>query len=58
MTVFRNENRWEPSNVWFEEGEIRRYDKKKFTPEMKHIDYGLGVFDGRGVVLLARWKSF
>lgn len=44
MTVFKNENRWEPSNVWFEEeGEIRRYDKKKLTPEMKHIDYGLGV---------------
>ena len=43
MTVFRNENRWEPSNVWFQEGEIRRYDKKKLTPEMKHIDYGLGV---------------
>lgn len=43
MTVFRNDNRWEPSNVWFEEGEIRRYDKRKLTPEMKHIDYGLGV---------------
>lgn len=43
MTVFRNENRWEPSNVWFEEGEIKRYDKKKLTPEMKHIDYGVGV---------------
>lgn len=43
MTLFRNENRWEPSNVWFEEGEIRRYDKSKQTPEMKHIDYGLGV---------------
>ena len=43
MTVFRNEDRWEPSNVWFEDGEIKRYDKRKLTPEMKHIDYGLGV---------------
>lgn len=43
MAVFRNENRWEPSNVWFEEGQIKRYDKRKLTPEMKHIDYGLGV---------------
>jgi NDP-sugar pyrophosphorylase family protein len=42
MTVFRNDNRWEPSNVWFEKGEIRRYQKKQLTPEMKHIDYGLG----------------
>lgn len=43
MTVFRNANRWEPSNVWFEEGEIKRYDKRQLTPEMKHIDYGLGL---------------
>ena len=43
MTVFRNENRWEPSNVWFEDGEIKRYDKTCLAPEMKHIDYGLGL---------------
>lgn len=43
MTVFKNENRWEPSNVWFEAGEIKRYDKRKPRPEMKHIDYGLGL---------------
>jgi NDP-sugar pyrophosphorylase family protein len=42
MTVFRNENRWEPSNVWFADGEIKRYDKTRLVPEMKHIDYGLG----------------
>lgn len=54
MTIFRNENRWEPSNVWFEEGEIRRYDKKKFTPEMKHIDYGLG---GLTAEALSSWPD-
>lgn len=43
MTVFKNENRWDTSNVWFENGEIKRYDKKRVTAEMKHIDYGLGV---------------
>lgn len=43
MTVFRNENRWDPSNVWFESGQIKSYDKQKRTAEMKHIDYGLGV---------------
>jgi NDP-sugar pyrophosphorylase family protein len=42
MTVFKNENRWEPSNVWFEADEIREYDKRNLRPEMKHIDYGLG----------------
>jgi NDP-sugar pyrophosphorylase family protein len=42
MTVFKNENRWEPSNVWFEADEIKQYDKHNLRPEMKHIDYGLG----------------
>jgi NDP-sugar pyrophosphorylase family protein len=42
MTVFKNENRWEPSNVWFEADEIKQYDKRNLRPEMKQIDYGLG----------------
>jgi len=58
MTVFRNENRWEPSNVWFEEGEIRRYDKKKFTPEMKHIDYGLGALSSEAFSSWPDGKAF
>ncbi len=43
MTVFKNEGRWDASNVWFEAGEIRRYDKKLRTAEMRHIDYGIAV---------------
>ena len=58
MTVFRNEGRWEPSNVWFEEGEIKRYDKRKFTPEMKHIDYGLGVLRSEALSPWPREKPF
>lgn len=45
MTVFRNEGRWDTSNVWFEDGAIRSYSKKERTPAMKHIDYGLGILD-------------
>ena len=45
MTVFRNEGRWDKSNVWFVDGVIRSYDKKQQTPEMRYIDYGLGIFD-------------
>ena len=44
MTVYRNLGRYDTSNVWFEGGEIRVYDKKAKRPEMQHIDYGLGVF--------------
>ena len=43
MTVFRNDGRWDTSNVRFEEGVIKSYDKKRITPEMKYIDYGLGL---------------
>jgi NDP-sugar pyrophosphorylase family protein len=44
MTVFANAGRWDQSNVQFEGGRLLRYDKQKRTPEMRHIDYGLGVF--------------
>jgi NDP-sugar pyrophosphorylase family protein len=44
MTVFENSERYDASNVWFEAGEIRAYDKKDRLPAMRHIDYGLGVF--------------
>ena len=29
----------------FEAGEIRRYDKKPRTTEMRHIDYGIAVLN-------------
>ena len=44
MTVFENKGLYDSSNVWFQNGEIKVYDKKVKLPEMKHIDYGLGLF--------------
>ncbi len=44
MTVFENQGRFDQSNVWFEGGEIKVYDKQNPSPQMHHIDYGLGVF--------------
>jgi len=43
MTVFRNDDKWDRSNVLFNEGRLLRYDKVNRTPDMQHIDYGLGV---------------
>jgi NDP-sugar pyrophosphorylase family protein len=43
MTVFENEGRGDASNAWFEAGEVRRYDKKARTSQMRHIDYGIAV---------------
>ncbi len=44
MTVYRNEGRYDTSNVVFADGTIRVYDKKARRPEMRHIDYGLSLF--------------
>ena len=43
MTVFRNAGRWDTSNIWYENGVIRRYDKRERLPQMQHIDWGLSV---------------
>lgn len=44
MTVFANHEAYDASNVWFEDGCIKLYSKKEKPPQMRHIDYGLGVF--------------
>ena len=44
MTVFRNEGQWDASNIEFSDCRILAYDKKNPNPNMKYIDYGLGMF--------------
>lgn len=44
MTVLRNDNRWDKSNVLFRNGELIEYDKKSPRLGMSHIDFGLYVF--------------
>lgn len=41
MTVFRNEDCWDHSNVEFDGTLVQVYDKSRRTPRMAHIDYGL-----------------
>lgn len=43
MTVLGNENRWDKSNVLYRDGRILEYNKRAPRPEMRHIDYGLGI---------------
>ena len=54
MTVFRNEGRWDTSNVLFQGGTIESYTKKDPTPQMQHIDYGLGVLSAAA---FSSWPS-
>jgi NDP-sugar pyrophosphorylase family protein len=49
MTVFRNDDKWDRSNALFRDGRLLRYDKVNRTPEMQHIDYGLGVLTDRAL---------
>jgi len=46
MTVFRNEGRWDTSNVLFDGKRVVRYDKRNPAHDMKFIDYGLGILNG------------
>lgn len=43
MTIVRNDNRWDRSNVEFADGVLRRYDKRQPTPAMHHIDFGASI---------------
>jgi len=54
MTVFRNEGQWDTSNVLLRNGAIQSYTKKNPSPEMRHIDYGLGVLSAAA---LASWPD-
>jgi MurNAc alpha-1-phosphate uridylyltransferase len=44
MSVLRNKGRWDKSNVRFEDGWVKAYDKKASGPEFDCIDYGLNLF--------------
>jgi MurNAc alpha-1-phosphate uridylyltransferase len=43
MTVFKNEGKWDASNVEFADGVVQRYSKRSSTLNMKFIDYGFSV---------------
>ncbi len=43
MTVLKNGDRWDKSNVLFVDGQLVEYNKRAPRPEMAYIDYGLGL---------------
>lgn len=62
MTVFRNEGKWDTSNVEFDAGgfvtgKILAYSKTNRTPRMRYIDYGLGVFRAEAFQSLLAGKA-
>ena len=43
MTVLKNQNRWDKSNVEFNADQITEYNKTIIRPQMHYIDYGLSI---------------
>ncbi len=58
MTVFQNDGRWDKSNVEFSNGSIIAYDKQSQTPNMRHIDYGLGMFSSSAFKTVPAGQAF
>jgi NDP-sugar pyrophosphorylase family protein len=66
MTVFRNEGKWDTSNVEFQPdefadrpgGKILAYSKTNRTPRMRYIDYGLGMFRAQAFDLVPTGRAF
>lgn len=50
MTVLRNGNRWDRSNVLFQDGVLVEYNKHAPRPEMEYIDYGMGILSARTMI--------
>ena len=49
MTLLHNDGRYDTSNVIYENGRIRLYDKKNLSPEMEYTDYGVNMFSRSAV---------
>ncbi|MCR4656450.1 MAG: HAD-IIIA family hydrolase [Lachnospiraceae bacterium] len=45
MTVLKNNNRFDKSNVIVKDGKIVLYDKHNVTDEMDYIDYGVCIYE-------------
>jgi NDP-sugar pyrophosphorylase family protein len=43
MTVYKNNNQWDTSNVVFLNDLVVKYDKQRVTADMQYIDYGVAL---------------
>ena len=58
MTVLRNHNQWDKSNVEFDAGQIIEYNKSVVRPQMHYIDYGLGLLHSSTLAAYPASQSF
>lgn len=50
LVIYKNQSRWDKSNVVIKDGFVTVYNKNHLTPEMQYIDYGLSVLS-KSIVL-------
>lgn len=58
MTVLKNRNQWDKSNVEFNAGHITEYNKTVIRPQMHYIDYGLGILQSAVLQAYPERQSF
>jgi NDP-sugar pyrophosphorylase family protein len=58
MTVLKNQNRWDKSNVEFDAGQIIEYNKTVIRPQMHYIDHGLGIMHSTALQAYPARQSF
>ncbi len=58
MTVLRNQNQWDKSNVIFHSGKVIEYNKIEKGLQKKYIDYGLSILKSNALQAYPVGKSF
>ncbi len=58
MTIFKNDNLYDRSNVIYRNGKIIEYNKSVNKPEMNYIDYGLGILSKNAFNPFINQKNF
>ena len=58
MTILRNQNAYDKSNVLYRKDGCFLYDKKNTTPDMQYIDYGVSMLQKSCILSYAQGLAF
>ena len=58
LVIYKNNNKWDRSNVIFKNGIVEVYDKNNYIPEMEFIDYGLSILSKRVLMRIPENVSY
>tara|TARA_B100001989_G_C24506037_1_gene447594 strand:- start:454 stop:1170 length:717 start_codon:yes stop_codon:yes gene_type:complete len=58
MSIIKNNNKWDKSNVVFKNNKIISYKKKDDAENMQYIDYGLSIFKKQDLESFSKNENF